>query len=260
QLAIIFGNERVTYRELNARANRLAHHLRGRGVGPEVRVAIRVERSAEMIVALLGVLKAGAAYVPLEPEYPAERTSFILEDSQARLLLTQERFRNSLPDSAIETIYVDSIIEETATDPAPLTSAENAAHVIYTSGSTGRPKGVVSAHRASINRFAWMWRAYPFVPGEVCCQKTSLSFVDSIWEIFGPLLQGVPLVIIPDDVVKDPQRFVNALATNNVTRLVLVPSLLRVMLELNEDLAQQLGKLRICVCSGETLPVELATS
>jgi len=105
-----------------------------------------------------------------------------------------------------------------------------------------------------------MWRVYPFVPGEVCCQKTSLSFVDSIWEIFGPLLQGVPLVIIPDDVVKDPQRFVNALATNNVTRLVLVPSLLRVILELNEDLAQQLGSLRICVCSGETLPVELATS
>jgi amino acid adenylation domain-containing protein len=258
QPAIVCGSERVTYGELNARANRLAHHLRGRGVGPEVRVAIRVERSVEMIVALLGVLKAGGAYVPLEPQYPAERTSFILEDSQARLLLTQERFRDSLPASAVETIYLTEINEESAADPAVLTFAENAAHVIYTSGSTGQPKGVLSSHRASVNRFAWMWQTYPFAAGEVCCQKTSLSFVDSIWEIFGPLLQGVPLVIIPDEVVKDPDQFLDALSVNKVSRLVLVPSLLRVMLETSQDLSRKLDSLRYCVCSGETLPVDLA--
>jgi len=200
--------------------------------------------------------------VPLEPAFPEERIAFIQADSQARVILTQKHL--SLMSWPGEVIYLDSnwpeIARESPEAPAELATAENSAHVIYTSGSTGRPKGVVSSHRASINRFAWMWRAYPFVESEVCCQKTSLSFVDSIWEIFGPLLQGVPLVIIRDDVVKDPQRFVNALATNNVTRLVLVPSLLRVILELNEDLAQQLGNLRICVCSGETLPVELATS
>ena len=260
-VAVVCDTTRLTFVELNARANQLAHYLRKRGVGPEVRVAICVERSVEMIVGLLAILKAGGTYVPLEPSFPAERIAFIQADSQARVLLTQQHVSMSWTG---ETIYLDSdwpeIARETPKAPAELASAENSAHVIYTSGSTGRPKGVVSSHRASINRFAWMWRAYPFVPGEVCCQKTSLSFVDSIWEIFGPLLQGVPLVIIPDDVVKDPQRFVNALATNNVTRLVLVPSLLRVMLELNEDLAQQLGSLRICVCSGETLPVELATS
>lgn len=262
-VAIVFGEERVTYRELNARANRLAHYLRERGVGPEVRVAICVERSVEMIVALFGILKAGGAYVPLEPKYPAERISFILEDCQARLLLTQQHLRDSLPSSATEIVYLDSdaaaIVRESAEDPATIVSAENSAHVIYTSGSTGLPKGVVSAHRASINRFAWMWATYPFAAGEVCCQKTSLSFVDSIWEIFGPLLQGVPLVMIPDDVVKDPPRFLAALAANKVTRLVLVPSLLRVMLETGPDLTHMLGNLRYCVCSGETLPVELAT-
>jgi len=150
------------------------------------------------------------------------------------------------------------IAREPTTNPTNAVTAENAAHVIYTSGSTGKPKGVVSSHRASVNRFAWMWREYPFAPGEVCCQKTSLSFVDSIWEIFGPLLNGVTLVIIPDEVVKDPKAFVQSLADNKITRLVLVPSLLRVMLEDRELLAQRLASLRYCVCSGETLPVELA--
>ena len=262
QLAIVYDNERVTYGELNARANQLAHHLSPRGAGPEVRVAICLERSVEMIVALLAVLKAGAAYVPLEPRYPADRTAFILQDSQARLLLTQHRFRDSLPASGVETIYLDGemLTPESAADSQVLTSAENAAHVIYTSGSTGQPKGVISAHHASVNRFAWMWRTYPFAAGEVCCQKTALSFVDSIWEIFGPLLQGVPLVIIPDDVVKDPDQLLDALAVNQVTRLVLVPSLLRVMLDGSADLSRKLGHLRYCVCSGETLPVDLASA
>src|SRR6185436_6470591 len=263
-VAVIFGEERVTYGELNARANRLAHYLRARDVGPEVRVAICVERSVDMIVGLLGILKAGGAYVPLEPKYPAERMSFILADCQARLLLTQHQLRDVLPVAAVETIYLDAempaIMRESAGDPVLLTSAENAAHVIYTSGSTGLPKGVVSAHRASVNRFAWMWQTYPFAAGEVCCNKTSLSFVDSIWEIFGPLLEGVPLVIISDEVVKDPRQFLAELSSNKVTRLVLVPSLLRVMLEMGEDLSRLLRNLRYCVCSGEALPVELAKS
>jgi amino acid adenylation domain-containing protein len=263
-VAVKFDDQQLTYEELNSRANQLAHHLRRLGVKPEVRVAICAERSLEMIVSLMAILKAGGAYVPLEPAHPSERTSFILEDSQARLLLTQEHLTHSLPDANVQTICFDrdwrEISRESSENPREGAAPCNSAHLIYTSGSTGQPKGVLSTHRASVNRFSWMWRQYPFAPGEVGCQKTALSFVDSIWEIFGPLLQGVPLVIIPDDTVKDPQRFIAALSVNKVTRLVLVPSLLRVILELGEDKASELPDLRYCVCSGETLPVDLATS
>ena len=264
EIALNSDNAKVTFGELNSRANQLAHVLKTRGVGPEVLVGICVERSIEMVVGLLAILKAGGAYVSLDPSDPAERISFMLRDSGARLLLAQQQLGEKLASWGGETIYLDGQSPEIARAPvenvANTASAANAAYVLYTSGSTGQPKGVVSAHRASINRFEWMWRAYPFAEGEVCCQKTSLSFGDSIWEIFGPLLQGTPSVLIADEVVKDPRAFIAALSANRVTRLVLVPSLLRVMLDTGEDLAQQLKALRYCVCSGETLPPDLAKS
>jgi amino acid adenylation domain-containing protein len=263
-VALKFGDQQLKFTEVNNRANQLANHLRRLGVGSEVRVAICLERSPEMIVGLLAILKAGGAYVPLEPTYPAERIAFILADSQATLMVTQDGFADSTSVTNVSMICLDrdwpEIARESTENLPFVTTAENAAHLIYTSGSTGLPKGVLSSHCASVNRFAWMWRTYPFGADEVCCQKTALSFVDSIWEIFGPLLQGVPLVIIPDETVKDPARFVAALSANSIARLVLVPSLLRVMLELGEGLAAQLANLRYCVCSGETLPVDLAES
>src|SRR6185295_15678207 len=256
EVALISGKTNLTFGELNSRANHLAHFLKRRGVGPEVLVGVCIERSFEMVVGLLAILKAGGAYVSLDPSHPTERISYMLRDSGARLLLTQQRLGETLASWDGDTIYVDSDWTEIALapveNPANTARVSNAAYVLYTSGSTGQPKGVVSAHRASINRFEWMWRVYPFAEGEVCCQKTSLSFGDAIWEIFGPLLQGVPLVLIPDEVVKDPRVFIAALSANKVTRLVLVPSLLRVILETSENLAQQLTALRYCVCSGET--------
>ena len=263
-VALIYDDERLSYRELNARANQLAHYLRSQGVGPEVRVAIRMQRSPEMIAGLLGILKAGGAYVPLDPANPDERAQFILQDSGAALLLTKEPLHEARLVSRVPVISLDTDWEQISrageSNPPNAATAVNAAHVIYTSGSTGRPKGVISAHRASVNRFAWMWRTYPFTADEVCCQKTALSFVDSIWEIFGPLLQGVPLVILDDDAVRDPSRFVAALSGAKVTRLVLVPSLLRVMVESDDALAERLPNLRFCVCSGESLAVELAAA
>ena len=262
-VAVKFGDHQLTYQQLNSRANQLAHYLRRLGVGPEIRVAICLERSLEMIVGLFGILKAGAAYVPLEPTYPSERLSFLLDDSQARLLLTREHLTRSWSVGNIHTVSLDSdwpkIALESSENPTLGADAGNSAHLIYTSGSTGLPKGVLSSHRASVNRFCWMWKHYPFTDGEICCQKTALSFVDSIWEIFGPLLMGIPLVIIPDHTVKDPQEFVTALSVNKVTRLVLVPSLLRVILEIGDGAAKQLSDLRYCFCSGEVLPVDLAT-
>jgi amino acid adenylation domain-containing protein len=261
-IALIFEGRQLSFRELNERANQLARYLQRLGAGPEVLVAVCVERSAEMILMLLGVLKAGSAFVPLDPNYPEERVSFILEDSRASLLLTLRHLLPSLPAHQCKVICLDAdrdrIAGESVANVVSAATPENAAHVIYTSGSTGRPKGVVGLHRAAVNRFHWMWQRYPFTEGEVCCQKTALSFVDSIWEIFGPLLRGIPLVILSDDLVKDPQRFLAALSSNGVTRLVLVPSLLRVILESDQRLAQRLSNLKYCTCSGEALPVDLA--
>lgn len=136
-------------------------------------------------------------------------------------------------------------------------TCEEAAYIIYTSGSTGNPKGVIGTHRGSMNRFEWMWKKYPFGNDEVCCQKTSLGFVDSIWEIFGPLLRGIPSVIIPDEVTRDPDQFIEILAAQKVTRIVAVPSLLEMLLARNEDLRHRLPSLRYCVASGEAISPEL---
>ncbi|HEX9987859.1 MAG TPA: amino acid adenylation domain-containing protein [Chloroflexia bacterium] len=265
-VAVILGQEQVTYTELNSRANKLARHLRKLGVGPEVLVGLCVERSIEMVVGLLGILKAGGAYVPLDPSYPKDRLAYILEDSRAPVLVTQKGLSLAGELShGVQVVYLDgdqgTVNDESEEDLAPGeigVTPENVAYAIYTSGSTGLPKGVMGLHRGAINRFRWMWETYPFEAGEVCCQKTALSFVDSIWEVFGPLLQGVPLVIIPDGVLKDPVLFLGALAGSGVTRLVLVPSLLRVLLDTTNDLDAKLPGLNIWATSGEALPAELA--
>lgn len=261
-VAVVFEHERLTYQELNSKANQLAHFLQKRGVGPEVLVGLCVERSLEMLVGLLGILKAGGAYVPLDPAYPAERLSFMLQDAQVVLLLTQEHLLQRLPEHTAGVVRLDSGWEEIARQSAEnlpdSRTGESLAYVLYTSGSTGKPKGVLGTHRAAINRFTWMWQTYPFGSGDVCCQKTTLNFVDSVWEIFGPLLQGVRTVIIPDLVVKDPQRLLRMLATHAVTRVVLVPSLLRVLLDVGDDLQDQLLHVKYWISSGEALPLEMA--
>ncbi|HKP51513.1 MAG TPA: amino acid adenylation domain-containing protein [Chloroflexia bacterium] len=265
-VAVVFGDEQLTCGELNSRANKLARHLRKLGVGPEVLVGLCVERSIEMVVGLLGILKAGGAYVPLDPSYPKDRLAHILEDSRAPVLVTQSTLSLASELShKVQTVYLDrdwTAIEgesgENLDQQGISVTPDNMAYAIYTSGSTGLPKGVLGLHRGAINRFRWMWETYPFTEGEVCCQKTALSFVDSIWEIFGPLLQSVSLAIIPDEVLKDPQLFVGALAKAGVTRLVLVPSLLRVLLETDHDLDAKLPRLKVWATSGEALSTDLA--
>ncbi|MEP6995692.1 MAG: amino acid adenylation domain-containing protein, partial [Acidobacteriota bacterium] len=260
KVAVRDGSGEVTFRELNRRANRLAHFLRRRGVGPEVAVGVSLERTVRMPEALLAVLKSGGAFMPLDPSYPAERLGFMLRDSEAPVLLTEDRLAGRFPAGQAEIVRLDSGLDLSAepdTNPGGGARSDSLAYVIYTSGSTGTPKGVEAIHRASVNRFAWMWAAYPFERGEVCCQKTALSFVDSVWEIFGPLLQGIPLVILSDEAVKDPRSLVRGLADGGVTRIVLVPSLLRGILDSGADLARELSRLRLWVASGETLPAEL---
>lgn len=262
-VAIRCEGQQLTYHELHTRANQLAHTLRKCGVGPEVLVGLCVERSLDMMVGLLGILKAGGAYVPLDPSHPTERLALLLDDAQAALLLTQQRLLGQLPQlGSCPVLCLDTdwpqIAQEPTSEPENTITPETLAYVLYTSGSTGQPKGVLGLHQGLLNRLAWMWEAYPFTDGEVCCQKTVLTFVDSIWELLGPLLQGVPLVIIPDHAVKEPPLFVQRLAQHQVTRIVLVPSFLRVLLELFPDLSTRLPQLRMWVTSGEALSDDLA--
>jgi len=252
----------LKYQRINEDANRLSHYLIKKGVGPDMLVGVCLERSPEMVVALLAVLKTGAAYVPLDPSHPEERLAFMIEDSQLGCVITRDAVQKTLPTSVPTVIALDSeaeLIKKESLENASLElSGVQRAYIIYTSGSSGRPKGVEGTHRGAINRFWWMWERYPFELGEVCCQKTNLGFVDSIWEIFGPLLAGIPSVILPPETVLDPEELLQSLARHGVTRMVLVPSLLRALLEHAPDLGQRVPKLKLWSCSGEVLSADLA--
>ncbi len=260
-IALIQGEQRVTLRALNDAANCLAHHLIACGVGRASTVGLMAERSPEMVAGLLAILKAGAAYLPLDPMIPTERLLYVLANTGAELLLTQRPLVDRVPEGTLPCLMLEEILRTArfsgVGNPALPATPDQLAYVLYTSGSTGQPKGVEAPHRGAVNRFHWMWRTYPFVPGEVCCQKTALSFADSVWEIFGPLLRGVPSLLIPDQVVKEPRLLVEQLAEHAVSRIVLVPSLLRTLLDSIPDLQQRLPELRIWVCSGEALSFEL---
>jgi amino acid adenylation domain-containing protein len=200
-IAVVSGEERLTYEELNRRANLLAHHLSGLGVRPEIRVGLCVERSVEMLVGLLGVLKAGGAYVPLEPSYPAERLAFMVEDAGISVLLTQERLLPAIPGPVIRTICLDRGWPQISLgEPAnPLSGAtpDNLAYVIYTSGSTGRPKGVMIPHRGVVNYLWWCIHAYPVAEGGGAPVHSPLGFDLTITSLLAPLLTGRSVVLVP---------------------------------------------------------------
>ncbi|WP_420127104.1 non-ribosomal peptide synthase/polyketide synthase [Longimicrobium sp.] len=258
-VAVVFEDASLTYAQLNARANQLAHHLRGRGVGPEVRVGVLMERSLEMMVSLLAILKAGGGYVPLDPGLPAERLAYMLEDSGVAVLLTQERLRGILPASEVPVLDVDgawdSVAGESAENLAPAVTPSNVAYVIYTSGSTGRPKGVMNQHRGVVNRLVWMQAHFGIGPDDVVLQKTPSSFDVSVWEFFWPLQQGARLVMARPDGHRDPAYLRDVIEREGVTTLHFVPSMLQPFVEAVE--AGRCGSLRHVVCSGEALPPAL---
>ncbi len=250
-VAVEFEGKRVGYRELNERANRLANYLRKMGVGPDSFVGVCLARSPEAVVALLGVLKAGAAFVPLDPGYPRERLEFMITDAQISLVITETKLLPVAGVNGTRVVCLDSDAsaieahdsENDSENVARTRDSVDVAYLLYTSGSTGLPKGVLGLHQGAVNRVAWMAKNFPVAPGEVFCEKTSLNFVDSIWEVFGPLLLGVPSVIISDEVVRDPAALVKLLATKAVTRIVVVPSLLRALLDRYSDLGNHIPAL-----------------
>jgi len=209
QIAIVDGEETLSYGELNKRANRLAHYLRARGVGPEVRVGICVPRSTAMLTCLLGVLKAGGCYVPLDPSYPQERLAFMIEDSGASLLLTEQVLNVDGPE----------IDAESDVDPAPLAIDDNLAYLIYTSGSTGTPKGVMVQHGSLANYVQAANAAYEIVPADRVLQFASFSFDASAEEIFVSLTSGATLVLRDGDVPKDPVEFLRECREKKLTVL-----------------------------------------
>ncbi|WP_372241582.1 amino acid adenylation domain-containing protein [Pseudomonas sp. SK] len=257
--ALVFGEQTLSYAELNCRANQLAHRLRELGVGPDVLVGIAMQRSLEMVIGLLGIVKAGGAYVPLDPEYPQERLRYMFDDSGIALLLSQSHLRDTLPIPAgLRCLELDS--EDLSgysdanpdTDVAPL----NLAYVIYTSGSTGRPKGAGNSHRALVNRLWWMQKAYGLDASDSVLQKTPFSFDVSVWEFFWPLMTGARLVIAQPGAHRDPQLLVEAISHYGISTLHFVPSMLQAFM--THQAVERCVSLRRVVCSGEALPAELA--
>ena len=261
-VAVIDAEERVTYRELNRRANQLAHHLCRLGMKNEAAVGVCLRRGAEFPVAILAIMKAGCAYVPLDPGSPAERLDYIGKDAGIQAVITTAELAESMAFGESRIVCLDADGDAIAAQSASnLQSAahfqsatpDSLAYVIYTSGSTGRPKGVLGLHRGVVNRCAWMRKHYPFQPREVCCQKTSISFVDSIAELLAPILSGVPVAVIPEADSKNPERLIGLLKAHRITRIVLVPSLLSAIMEAEDDLAHELPDLKLWVSSGEAL-------
>ncbi|SNT56748.1 non-ribosomal peptide synthase domain TIGR01720/amino acid adenylation domain-containing protein, partial [Pseudomonas delhiensis] len=255
--ALAFGEQRLSYAELNQRANRLAHALIARGVGPDSLVGIAVERSIEMVVGLMAILKAGGAYVPLDPEYPAERLAYMLEDSGVKLLLSQSHLDLPLAEG-VQRIDLDqgnAWLEGYSTaNPGITLDGENLAYVIYTSGSTGKPKGAGNRHRALTNRLCWMQEAYGLDARDTVLQKTPFSFDVSVWEFFWPLMTGARLVVAAPGDHRDPAKLVELINREGVTTLHFVPSMLQAFLQ--DEQVSSCTSLKRIVCSGEALPVD----
>ncbi len=253
-VAVVFEDKKLTYRELNDRANQLAHHLRELGVRPEVLVGLCMERSLEMIVALLGILKAGGAYVPLDPTYPKERMAFMLKDIQAPVLLTQQQLIESLPEHGARVVCLDrdwKIIARKKKDNLVSTiTADNLAYVIYTSGSTGKPKGVSVIHRGVV-RLVKETNYADLTEKEVFLQFAPLTFDASTFEIWGCLLNGARLVVFPP-YIPSPEELGQALKRSQVTTLWLTSALFQVMVE---DHVETLSDVKQLLAGGDVLSV-----
>ncbi|AYX31225.1 amino acid adenylation domain-containing protein [Burkholderia pseudomallei] len=267
-IALTFEGQRLSYAELNARANRLAHYLQGRGVGPDRLVALCAERGIEMVVGLLAILKAGGAYVPLDPSHPPERLRRMLDDTNPVAVLVDDigadalaSFESHVAARSPRVHLSRDIAQWRACSPAnPSTPRERAArrlaYVIYTSGSSGEPKGVMNEHRGVVNRLWWMQQTYALDERDAVLQKTPFSFDVSVWEFFWPLMSGARLVIAKPEGHKDPAYLSELIDRERVTTLHFVPSMLQAFLE-DEGAARGCGSVKRVMCSGEALPPSL---
>src|SRR5215475_395491 len=258
-IAVVFEQEALSYAQLEARANQLAQHLRALGVGAETVVGLCLERSLEMVVGLLGILKAGGAYLPLDPSYPAQRLTFMLADAGARVLITHSALRDRLDVQAARVLELDSaaaaIAAQPSSAPAAAVRPQNLAYVIYTSGSTGTPKGVAVTHQNVVRLFGATEDLFRFNAHDVWTLFHSLAFDFSVWEIWGPLLRGGRLVVVPYAISRSPKEFLTLIAREGVSILNQTPSAFYQLLQAQRedpDLGQALG-LRHVIFGGEAL-------
>lgn len=248
----------LSYRGLDEASNRIAHHLRALGVGPEVLVALCLERSLEMVPVILGVLKAGGAYVPLDPTDPPGRLRALLADCKPRVLLTHERLRPTFETLPLAVRAVDGLgifADDSAAFPGPAAVPDNLAYVIYTSGSTGTPKAVMCTHRALVDTLEWGRSTYALAATDRIPLKTPYTFDPSLLELFWPLMVGGTIVVARPDGHKDPIYLVDLIRTYEITIAQFVPSALRAFLEVEG--VESLRSLRLLIVGGEALPLDL---
>jgi amino acid adenylation domain-containing protein len=258
-IALAFGDTQLTYRQLHLRSNQLAHHLQSLGVGPDVRVGLSLSRSLELVIGMLGILKAGGTYVPLDPTYPRDRLTYMLQDSGARVLLTQQHLADALPHDGVTVLCLDSdasLSSENSLEPTSACAPDNTAYVIYTSGSTGKPKGVLVPHRTVANLFAAMdQRLEQPADHKVWLTISSVSFDISVVELLWTLCRGFKVVLQPD--LLDSGWLPAQIRRHNVTHLQCTPSLVRALLQEPQS-AEAFKLLRQVILGGEALPPELA--
>jgi amino acid adenylation domain-containing protein len=260
-IAVTCGDESLTYAALNRQSNRLAAILRAFGVRPDSVVPVCAERSLELVVGMLGVLKAGAAYLGIDPFYPRDRIAFMLDDSHAALVLTDSRAQERVAHANIPLVLLDDYgTEEAAYDtpcenPTAAAGPQNLAYVIYTSGSTGKPKAVAVDHRALCNHMTWLQAQFPLGADDRVLQRTSISFDASVWEFWAPLLTGAQLIMAPPERHADGGSVLRWITAHAITVVQMVPSLLRLFIDADSD--GEAVSLRRIFCGGEPLPREL---
>jgi amino acid adenylation domain-containing protein len=255
--AILMENRNISYAELNAYANQLARYLVEQGVQDGDVVGVCIERSLDVIIANLAVLKVGAAYAPLDPTYPAERLMDMIADCGAKTVISRPQYQDLLAQFHetllyIETDWADNGFAAYSNGNLGVKTSNKIACVLFTSGSTGKPKGVKSGHNAIVNRLYWWVNQFPLAEDEVWVAKSALNVVDSVWEFYGALLFGVKLVVIPENTLANIRLFVETLAQHKISRVVMVPSLLRAVLE-EDKVAESLSALKIWIATGELL-------
>ncbi|MCE5348142.1 MAG: amino acid adenylation domain-containing protein [Bacteroidales bacterium] len=260
--AILFNDQLLTYSEFNEHCNRMANRLIRDGIKVEDVICICIDRSVEMMVAVFGVLKAGAAYLPLSSDTPSERLKSIINDANPKLILTTKNSCYNIPDGS-SLLFIDDILNNPLSDdittPAVNVNSKNLAYIIYTSGSTGVPKGVMIEHHSVLNRLGWMQKAYPIGKSDTLMQKTPVTFDVSVWELFWWSFNGARLVLLPFGGEKNPETIVKCIEDYNVTTIHFVPSMFMAFFEVlkSRDLFGKLRNLTRIFMSGEALPLKI---